>query len=413
MKQAQRVLSTYAVDLFGMASTLYELGGLIIMHDASGCNSTYDTHDEPRWYDTPGMAYISGLNETDTIQGNDKRLIDDIAEAARELKPRFIAIGGSPMPNAIGTDFHAIARLVEKRTSLPTIGLRTDGIHSYIAGGGAAYVEYARRFLKRPTKTPERPITRVNILGLTPLDFSVVGNATTIKKLLEHEGLVVQSSWSMGDTPEHLATAADADVNAVVSSTGFLLAQYMWQQHHIPYVCGIPIGEKGAQHWIATLKSGDMSYLTGLTGTEKIKKAQSSLGDLNAWKVRKVYEDTPCQVLLIGEPIQILSMKAFLQYDMGIPDVRLLCPMSDAPQVLTTQMEIVSVEDVIRQECKKATHIIADPIYARLLPDQPERFISFPHEAYSGRHYRSELPLFIGHHGNDWLNGAGIIKKRG
>lgn len=96
-----------------------------------------------------------------------------------------------------------------------------------------------------------------------------------------------------------------------------------------------------------------MSYLTGLTGTEKIKKAQSSLGDLNAWKVRKVYEDTPCQVLLIGEPIQILSMKAFLQYDMGIPDVRLLCPMSDAPQVLTTQMEIVSVEDVIRQECKK------------------------------------------------------------
>jgi hypothetical protein len=59
MKQAQRVLSTYAVDMFGIASALFELGGLVVMHDASGCNSTYDTHDEPRWYDTPSMVYIS------------------------------------------------------------------------------------------------------------------------------------------------------------------------------------------------------------------------------------------------------------------------------------------------------------------------------------------------------------------
>ena len=55
------------------------IGGLIVMHDADGCNSTYDTHDEPRWYDTPSMVYVSGINEIDTIQGNDQRLIDNIA----------------------------------------------------------------------------------------------------------------------------------------------------------------------------------------------------------------------------------------------------------------------------------------------------------------------------------------------
>ena len=108
--------------MFGIASSLYELGGLIVMHDASGCNSTYDTHDEPRSYDTQSMVYISGLNEIDTIQGNDQRLIDDIAEAAEAAQPRFIAIGGSPMPNAIGTDFKAIQRLVADRTGLPTLG---------------------------------------------------------------------------------------------------------------------------------------------------------------------------------------------------------------------------------------------------------------------------------------------------
>lgn len=157
--------------MFGIASSLYELGGLIVMHDASGCNSTYDTHDEPRSYDTQSMVYISGLNEIDTIQGNDQRLIDDIAEAAEAAQPRFIAIGGSPMPNAIGTDFKAIQRLVADRTGLPTLGFRTDGIHSYLPGAGGAYVWLAKQFVKPAQKKPERPAKRVNLLGLTPLDF--------------------------------------------------------------------------------------------------------------------------------------------------------------------------------------------------------------------------------------------------
>lgn len=42
MKQTQRVTANYAADLAGVCSALYELGGLIVMHDASGCNSTYE-----------------------------------------------------------------------------------------------------------------------------------------------------------------------------------------------------------------------------------------------------------------------------------------------------------------------------------------------------------------------------------
>ena len=36
MKQVQRVLANYCADLGGVCSALYELGGLIVMHDASG-----------------------------------------------------------------------------------------------------------------------------------------------------------------------------------------------------------------------------------------------------------------------------------------------------------------------------------------------------------------------------------------
>ena len=49
MKQTARIISTYSADTFGVCSALFELGGMVIMHEASGCNSTYTTHDEPRW----------------------------------------------------------------------------------------------------------------------------------------------------------------------------------------------------------------------------------------------------------------------------------------------------------------------------------------------------------------------------
>ena len=61
MKQTARIISTYAADVSGVCSALYELGGMTVMHDASGCNSTYNTHDEPRWYDMDSMVYILSL----------------------------------------------------------------------------------------------------------------------------------------------------------------------------------------------------------------------------------------------------------------------------------------------------------------------------------------------------------------
>ena len=54
------------------------------MHDASGCNSTYNTHDEPRWYHTPSMVYISALSELEAVLGDDGKLIRDICRGGPE-----------------------------------------------------------------------------------------------------------------------------------------------------------------------------------------------------------------------------------------------------------------------------------------------------------------------------------------
>ena len=129
-----------------------------------------------------------------------------------------------------------------------------------------------------------------------------------------------------------------------------------------PSTCAIPteFPMSSASPWVrrhgrlaGSLKTGDSSYVTGLTGEEEYVKAQYALADLNAWKTEQAYDDTPCDVLVIGEPVYLQSMKAFLQDEMGVEKVRLLCPLSDAPQWLLKDMEVASVEAVIRQECRK------------------------------------------------------------
>ena len=72
MRQSYRIIPIYTADVSGVCSALYELGGMTVMHDPSGCNSTYNTHDEIRWYDqdsliTLDMLYVRATPKVQTI----------------------------------------------------------------------------------------------------------------------------------------------------------------------------------------------------------------------------------------------------------------------------------------------------------------------------------------------------------
>ena len=129
MRQVAGLIPTYSSDEFGICSALYELGGMVVMHDASGCNSTYTTHDEPRWYDIDSMIFISAISEMEAIMGDDNKLIEDVIETAKNLHPNFIALVGAPIPYMIGTDLPAIARIIEAETKVPCFGLEANGMH--------------------------------------------------------------------------------------------------------------------------------------------------------------------------------------------------------------------------------------------------------------------------------------------
>ena len=207
MKRSYKIIPIYTADVSGVCSALYELGGMTVMHDPSGCNSTYNTHDEIRWYDQDSMIYISGLTEIDAVMGNDEKLIRDIEIAAEELKPKFIALAGSPIPYMNGTDFEAIAKILQQDLGLPAFSVPTNGMHDYVYGVGRALAEIAKRIEGKREVTPKS----VNLLGVTPLDFGPQEHVDALIQNVEQAGWKVLSTWAMGDTLENLARAPEAE----------------------------------------------------------------------------------------------------------------------------------------------------------------------------------------------------------
>jgi len=393
MKQISRVLSTYTADVSGVCSALYEMGGMTIMHDPSGCNSTYNTHDEPRWYDMPSMVYISGLSEYEAVLGDDNKLINDIVEAAEELHPRFVAIAGTPIPMMVGTDFKGIAKILERKLGIPVFGFDTNGMHSYVFGGGIALAAVARRFCE-PGVSPARPWGEepmVNLLGVTPLDFSVNGSVEALKDAFRKRGIGVVGCWAMGSSFEELRKAGKAHVNIVVSAVGLELAKALEALYGTPWVMGIPVGRKLTEEMILAVNKA------AETGENQIP-VLSTKTEGKAQTYRKVY--------MIGEWVWAASLRYSLLYEYGFGDVTVICPLEPLESVegVDEKTMFLPYEDALEAQLSDAELVIADPIYRRILPQGKDvQFIEFPHEGYSGRIYRRQIPVFIEDAWNSWL----------
>jgi hypothetical protein len=400
MRIVKRVLSTYSADNFGVCSALYELGGLVVMHDASGCNSTYNTHDEPRWYDMDSMVFISGLTEKDAIFGNDEILVRNLCETAEKLQPKFVCICGGPLPHIIGTDFRAVAKAVSRRTGLPCFGIQTNGMDAYTSGAGEAFACLVDLMEKSPCcESGSDEKIKVNLLGATPLDFSLNGSVQAIQELLEDHGFAVRSTWAMGDTLENILSSGDADVNLVISTTGFAAAKRMRERFGIPYVIGCPVGRAAAEKVVSQLgqAAGSKNSADGSTQSHEENDADKF------------------EILLIGEPVMMKSMAETIRSCRPLKSdedscgkekklsVRIISPMRGLAREIAEGVDEIVLEDELREACRRADLVIADPLYARLLPDEPEKFIKLPHVAYSGRFYEKEIPVLVGERLDAWL----------
>lgn len=461
--------STYTADVSGVCSALYELGGMTVIHDPSGCNSTYSTHDEPRWFDTDSLMFVSGLDEMTAVLGDDNVLIDDVTHAVRDLKPRFVTLCSGSIPHIIAFDCKGVAHLLEKRTGVPMLPVATTGNRSYVAGVGAALTEWVKRFadsLESPYRVgssgspdcsantlegaaglescvrkklngaadPEacgNESFSVNLLGVTPLDFSINGNVDAMRKVFEDAGIPVNCCAAMGESFDSLRHIFRASVNVVVSSCGRRLARYMEQTAGIPYVEGTPIGAYGAarlpelaieayEKKRASSEEDSHGALDGTSGTAASTSAQGASGSaelpssrgasgslrmllakkkgdsegIHLWKGNPAHErwDVPDgQVLIIGEEVFAQSLAAAI--NQLTPD----CRHGLHAFAVWPDVDHGFPEDVLAELIRKSRYIIGDPLYRTIPHDSKQNtFVDFPHEAYSGRIFRNQIPVFIG-----------------
>lgn len=383
-------LPPFAPDYSGVASTLFELGGMIVIHDASGCTGNYLGYDEPRWLGSKALVFCSGLRHMDAILGNDDLLVNRIIAAVNDTHPKFVALLGSPVPMVIGTDYAGIATELESRTGIPCFGFDTKGLAYYTKGVSMAIIALLKKFCPKKADADGKAAAgnsrAINLLGTTPLDFGNTDNVKLFISLFESAGIKVLNSFGMENKLENIAQADEAALNLVVSESGFEAAQYMKDVYGIPFICGTPVGDgKIVLRRVAEfLESGeckpDKTYaLEASDGCEKLLIA----GDqIISNSIREYIEELSRRS---GKKIAVCVASIFD----GVRQIK-----REGDLVFKNELELRKFLN-----SGKVDKIIADPLVEQLLTAETKakgvKFFGLPHTAVSSKICWDKTKLFL------------------
>ena len=240
MRGLSKYLTPFASDQSGAVSVLYEFGGIIVICDAGGCTGNICGFDEPRWFESKSALFSAGLRDMDAILGRDDRLVAKLADAVTKLDAKFAAIIGTPVPAVIGTDYHALKRMTEKKVDLPILTVDTDGMELYDKGEEKAWKEL---FLVFAGEKEDVILGRIGILGMTPQDISDLRAADRIREHFAAEGKTAVC-FGMGNGLDDVKSVSNVEKNIVVSPAALECARYLEKTFGTPYEMGYPLAEE-------------------------------------------------------------------------------------------------------------------------------------------------------------------------
>lgn len=389
MNRLYRFLAPFAGDYSGVGSALYELGGMLCIHDASGCTGNYVGFDEPRSYDSKQLVYCTSLRQNDAILGNEQVYIDKIVKAAEDMKPKFIAIVGSPVPLIIGFDFNGFAKELEQRLGIPAFGFETGGMKGCYKEGVVMAVNKLLDYYVLPKKNElNRNLDRsgkvVNIVGATPLDISEE-NLNALKDILSDRGYVVNSVLSMSNDMDEFLSFYKADVNLAITQAGALISKDIQSKYDIPYLAGMPIGEFGTDHYFECLEK---VFETG----KSMEMSQTPV------KVQGAEEKN---AVIIEDGIIASAIRVEL-LARGYKNVRVVSPFGKDAGMSGVEAEYTKNEDMILEAVndENSSVIIADPLLLRYREHTENvDLVELPKYAISSKLSHHKRWIYIG---KDW-----------
>lgn len=246
----RRALTPFAPDQSGAIAVLYGLGGMSVVVDAGGCTGNICGFDEPRWFEGRDAVFSAGLRDMDAILGRDDLLVEKLADAAAQAGASFATLVGTPVPAVIGTDLHAVARMVERRVGLPCLAVETDGMALYDKGAEKAYRALLEAFAGRDAGGGDDPAAAevepglIGVLGATPLDLT---DPTTGERLAAHlrgQGWRRVVCFGMGACLDDVRAAGRAERNLVVAPAGLAAAWWLQRRFGTPFDVDFPLADR-------------------------------------------------------------------------------------------------------------------------------------------------------------------------
>ena len=263
-----------------------------------------------------------------------------------------------------GFDYSSAAEEIERETGLTTFFVDTNGTHSYLQGAEGAFLNIAKLFC---CEGKEKQANSVNIIGATPLDFSVNTSVSSIKEWLLDNGFSVQSCFAMDSSLDEISTAPQAAVSLVISSDGIAAAKYLFDTYGVPYVVGVPVGKSFSKKLSADLK-----------------RAVSEGVCINSCGEKAVEN---AHMIVAGESVFASSLGA----ELGAKTVA---------TVGIRNSEVLSGTDIFCEEeaeleklFSQHKTVIADPLFRPICKEAS--FVSLPHVAFSGRCFLKDIPDLI------------------
>ncbi|MCY1153290.1 MAG: nitrogenase component 1 [Pleomorphochaeta sp.] len=366
-------LPPFSPDYSGVASSLFDLKCLSILHDASGCTGNYTSYDEPRWYGSQSPVMCSGLREIDAVLGDDEKLVRNTINAANELKVELISIIGSPVPMVIGTDSKGIAREIESICGIPTLGFDTTGTKYYDFGMSLALIELAKKFMRKQDRV-DNP--SVNLLGANVLDLTCENELRDIENIVKDCGVHIVATLPLGLSFETLKKAPSAWANIVLSKSGLKLAKYMKDKFNQPYFVGLPIGEGGKFNFISKLDQ--IIFNNDFEKIERFDESSNTLiisEQVKANAIRDCLNFKNCKVATLFGIEEEISEKG---------DKDLSCELEIINEINLAQYDLV----------------VADPLILNLIESDDKKLIKIPHYAVSSKLFKNEKINLIGKNGD-------------
>ena len=376
----RRFTTPFAPDQSGAVSVLYDMNGICVICDAGGCTGNICGFDEPRWFGNQSAVFSAGLRDMDAILGRDDKLVEKLADTAKQIPAAFASIVGTPVPAVIGTDYRALCRMASRKTGLPVIGVNTDGMEYYDRGIEKTYLALLDAFSKgvspqgvdQADKVPEKERI-IGIWGYSPLDFAGILSEEDLRAWAEEQGYTKMICCGAGTGVDDLQKIGRAEKNIVLSPAGIAAAKWLQKEYGTPWSYFIPDAEKIFDRFC----SADMAE-------SQKSPVSAQIRDKKACMVKKDDAGRPATVLVLHQQVLADTICRLLR-SRGIEADTAGFFMMNKDLLRDTDSFLREETDLRKLVLQKGYDtVIADRSLMPLLEGLPVRLLHLPHFAVSG-----------------------------